>query len=103
MCRQEAAQAPGPLVRSVLRHTHCERDISADLPDEDYPVTSPRVARSSMLVTSSRNREARRVEPAVAKLDAERPTLAELERSRPGPSSELTTGTCACSCGPSPQ
>jgi hypothetical protein len=85
MCRQEAAQAQDALAKSVAGTRNVEHQVSADFPDEDYPVTSPRVAARLDALRKHEKQEARRVEPAIAKMDNERPTTVELERSKPGP------------------
>jgi hypothetical protein len=86
MCRRESAEAEQvALMRMTAGTRTVHHHVSADEPDEDYPVKSPRVAAYLEARRTFEQEEARRVDPAVAKLDTERPTLIELDHSKPGP------------------
>jgi hypothetical protein len=85
MCRREAAEAQqAPLARMTAGTRTFEHRVSADEPDDDYPVQSERVREYLSSRREFEREESDRVAPAVAKLDNERPTLMELDHARPG-------------------
>jgi hypothetical protein len=85
LCRQEAAEARDTLTRMTSGTQTVEHTVSTDEPDDTYKPKSARVAAILTARERFEKEEAKRVAPAVAKMDAERPSLIELDHSKPGP------------------
>jgi hypothetical protein len=83
LCRQEA-EAKDALTKLTSGTRTVEHHVQADDPDEDYPVASPRVRARLDALRRHEEEEARRIGPAVAKMDNERPTLIELDYAKLG-------------------
>jgi hypothetical protein len=86
VCRVESAQSTDAVLSKLTAGTRTvSHTVTADDPDANYQAQSERVAARLAARRAAEKEEARRIEPALAKMDKERPTMIELDHSRPGP------------------
>ena len=86
LCKKEAAETEQVALARMTAGTRTfEHNVSVEEPDSTYVPKTERAQWELDRLRDAAKEEAKRVAPAVAKLDAERATLIELDQSKPGP------------------